>query len=126
MRNGCFWLAPTTTRHLRTEALRYSGLVNMPRIAAAAVGALVIAAGLTACSAPQTPEEKYLDAIHNDSRITQQSTDEQWLKLGKSTCDVKEMLDPEILEESLKGNASEDLIPQILASNELALEYLCP
>ncbi len=30
------------------------------------------------------------------------------------------------LEESLKGNASEDLIPQILASNELALEYLCP
>lgn len=98
----------------------------MPRIAAAAVGALVIVAGLTACSAPQTPEERYLDAVHNDGRITQESTDEQWLKLGKSTCDVKDMLTPEMLEESLKGNASEDVIPQILASDELARKYLCP
>lgn len=93
------------------------------RISVAALAAVVLALSLTAC-APQSPEDAFLSAVKGDDRITLEQTDKEWLDLGNSFCDLKDMLTDEEIDAVIETTGEE--VPEAGLVSEHADQTLCP
>jgi len=94
---------------------------------AVAIAAILPLAG---CAA-KSPEDAYIDRIHQDSRITTESSDEEWIGLGEALCEFKAAFDDDEIDGMLGGlggvgGLPESVDEEVLAVKEIAFAELCP